>query len=416
VSLNTWQFYQYLEHPDKMGVHDEVQLRGLLKEYPYFQTGHILLAKCLKNMESYTFDKQLKVAALYAPNRSSLYTILKNTKSTPYSPPMPHTPEENIEKEVAVEEVIPVLTEAFVAEEEQVKMEGPIPQESIIVEAEMPLPIAEAPIIVEPKAAEDSKPEAKEIEVKANSFTLKAVDSAKLEDRRMEIERIYNEYMRNKAKALDEETIPVKVDPIEAHIAEPVLINELALPEATEEASEQEVVKSFNEETIIAPFVIETPAMNSPVAVEEEIDEEVTTPSNSPTYSFTTWLKLKNYAEIKEEPAALDIKPVKEVEMKVSVEDIKPIADTNDILERFMQLNPTISRPKAEFYSPEKAAKKSLEEDDEIATETLARINLKQGNYLKAIRIYEKLSLKYPDKSHIFAAQILQIKTDNNIH
>ena len=62
-----------------MGIHDEIQLRGLLKEYPYFQSGQILLAKCLKNMDNYLFEKQLKLAALYAPNRSMLYTLLKNT-------------------------------------------------------------------------------------------------------------------------------------------------------------------------------------------------------------------------------------------------------------------------------------------------------------------------------------------------
>jgi tetratricopeptide (TPR) repeat protein len=72
-----------------------------------------------------------------------------------------------------------------------------------------------------------------------------------------------------------------------------------------------------------------------------------------------------------------------------------------------------MSRPKAEFYNPSNMAKQSVEEDDEIATETLAKIYLKQGHYKKAIRIYEKLCLLYPHRITYFADLIQKIKQDN---
>ncbi len=77
------------------------------------------------------------------------------------------------------------------------------------------------------------------------------------------------------------------------------------------------------------------------------------------------------------------------------------------MIDKFIEGEPTIGKPKKEvFFSPIKSAKESLIENDEIVTETLARVYLEQGYLDKAITAYEKLSLKFPQKSSLFANQI----------
>ena len=51
---------------------------------------------------------------------------------------------------------------------------------------------------------------------------------------------------------------------------------------------------------------------------------------------------------------------------------------------------------------------------DDLITETLAKIYIKQEKYHKAIKAYEILSLKYPKKSIFFADQIKRIKKLKN--
>lgn len=55
----------------------------------------------------------------------------------------------------------------------------------------------------------------------------------------------------------------------------------------------------------------------------------------------------------------------------------------------------------------------SVAPDDEIATEILAQIFIAQGHFDRAIEIYYKLSLKYPEKSSYFAGLIEEIQPTN---
>ncbi|WKZ66218.1 MAG: tetratricopeptide repeat protein [Flavobacteriales bacterium] len=78
--------------------------------------------------------------------------------------------------------------------------------------------------------------------------------------------------------------------------------------------------------------------------------------------------------------------------------------DAKDLIDRFIRQEPSAIPPKPAFFTPQQAAKKSLDDTAGLVTETLARIYEQQGNMAKAIDAYRRLALKYPEKAAYFAA------------
>ena len=82
-----------------------------------------------------------------------------------------------------------------------------------------------------------------------------------------------------------------------------------------------------------------------------------------------------------------------------------------ELIDKFIIANPRIEPQKDKSYvSSEDISKPFVEEEGGLVTETLAKIYVNQGYYSKAMDIYEKLSLKFPEKSSYFASQIEKVK------
>lgn len=90
--------------------------------------------------------------------------------------------------------------------------------------------------------------------------------------------------------------------------------------------------------------------------------------------------------------------------------DAKPAGKEFELIDSFIKNDPQITPPKAEQIDTENKAKKSAEDQNDLVSETLAHIYIEQMLYDKAIDTYEKLSLKFPEKSRYFADLIQSIQ------
>jgi hypothetical protein len=89
--------------------------------------------------------------------------------------------------------------------------------------------------------------------------------------------------------------------------------------------------------------------------------------------------------------------------------------NSNDhLIRKFIKGDPGPIRADRETELKGDVSLSSIREHDGFITDTLAQIYVKQGLYAKAIYAYEKLSLKYPEKSAYFAAQIEKIRNINH--
>ncbi len=118
-------------------------------------------------------------------------------------------------------------------------------------------------------------------------------------------------------------------------------------------------------------------------------------------HSFQEWLQLSRIEPIVRKKENLISKET------IALEEEKK--KKTELIDKFIESSPKISPLRQEdvikTYAEQSDAATSY-----LMTETLARVYLEQKKYQKAIKAYEILILKYPEKSSFFADRISDIK------
>ena len=153
-------------------------------------------------------------------------------------------------------------------------------------------------------------------------------------------------------------------------------------------------------------------------------DTQLVFNQNKEPENFTDWLRLiqKSNKQLSAENI-LDTNTDNNTDIKTRLEKSKIITQESALnkklknlalIDKIIENSPGQIKIKDDqkFYSPEHNAKESLLENEHLVSETLAKIYALQGSVNKAVRAYEILSLKFPQKSAYFASLIQKLKNN----
>lgn len=304
--MNARKLYSYLKDQSQLEPNNLAEIEKLTKEFPYFQTAHLLYAISSKKNDASAFQRSIKKTAIVAVSRNHLYDLLYNNKTIEIK-----------------EEVKPVKVQSDV----------------VILELPEEKKIKELPILEDKKVVEETLVEKKEIDVPLTK-----------EEKKVDI----NEQVEREIK--------------------------------------KDVVEAFVEKEILH--------------TNEAHKKEIRLPKDA---DFAGWLK---FIKEKNEEGVEEVIETKVEDTETKEEKLKKKAHQKSIIDKIIDSDPKAIRinKEAKFFVADQKAKESLLENEELVTETLAKIYALQGNINKAIRAYQILSLKYPNKSAYFASLIEDLR------
>jgi hypothetical protein len=333
------------------------EINDLVSIFPYFQTAHLLLLKGMQDNSDIRFENQLKNSAAHIADREVLYDLLK-ASPVPFEKEIIH---ETVQQEPVMQEPVP----------EEPVIQEPVPEEAVIQE-----PAKEEPVMQEPAKEELSADHIIQEAVVSGDIAQTVIESAKnSEDLIVEIEKSSGEITQK-----EEPEIPGQV------IGRSIMVS----------------VDQYNDEPERGILIID----DEPPEAEEKIfymDPGFSAPESEP----------ESEAPFEPQP---ELQPAEEPVTAAPEVSQGELKDRNkkvqaDLIDKFISASPRIEPKREATDQPlEDLSQQYTEAKGGFVTETLARIYVNQGYYSRAIEIYEKLSLKFPEKSGYFAAQIEKIK------
>lgn len=398
-------------HPENSHREDLQELEALVDRYPYFQSARLIYLKALNSFSTTRFRHELKANSIHITDHKQFYKYLNNLLEfdylQPVSPGNPNSLSNIVSDRIReINGYITVNTVGIPANKEAAKGDERREREHIL-QVDFPQPTPPAPTPVTPitpitpitpqfMSAQNSP----EGEVISNPIFLDDMpgvvnDYSDYESEKSQQQPVYEVVEQRGASNYRIEVVPRTKQPPVAEEAEiPVQRN---YPNSIELIQEDEFTKpepatTIPEETEILPSAEKAKNQISLQELPEMLGE----------------YRLEDETPYEEEPS------ISELAAWVNKKKKNQKTDKNKLIDKFITEEPTIPRGNLDAVEDGDLSEESGTEKEDLFSETLANIYIKQELYEKAIATYIKLSLKYPEKSVYFAHRIEKIKAKIN--
>ncbi|MBA2499080.1 MAG: hypothetical protein H0V30_05085 [Chitinophagaceae bacterium] len=354
------------------------ELQSLARQYPYFAPLHLLLAEKIKTLDESLYEQQLEKASLYVQQPLWLHYLLNREKFS-------------------------------------IEIIG----NEILNESEDRFEIPGAPIFSE------TETELVELNDEPGEFEKETTENVNNDTENF----IQNEAIEDAVLPSEDETI-IETHETQIHPAEENELYKRDIPQ--DENTDSEIVNAVQNEpemdvpnNISEPLSKETGLKNADhhfIPEADEYDEAEQEDGELPPFHIPT-LKIE---PLKETGNDILFEPYHTVDyfasqgIKDQVEEIPKdrfshqLKSFTEWLKTMKKLPDDARELQMDTSSEEKVqslATHSIEEN-EVLTETMAEVWIKQGDLQKAAEVYRKLSLQNPSKSHYFAAKIESLNTN----
>ena len=458
--MNKETFAKYISDPSLLDNDTLPEIKAMLDEFPYFQSAWVLYIKNLHSIKDIRYESKLKTACAYVSDRKLLHDILKGS----YIPAKRLTDEQadslvqtqfvadteenkeidnssvepqNIVAQNETQEGVPAQTQSIAptSENKEIIDSSVEPQNFVAQnETENIIPVDTQNIAYQPESQDEGEPEIQQSDLSATNTEQDSEESSNQEQEPSAplsiADRILMQ-MEEMRKAKESGTSA------ENEISEsPVDTQNLASQDENEITESNVETQNFasQEEDIPTPTQKESttvdtqsPSEASPSSISQQqikeaiekqllslgINANITFSDGSANIKFENFdantekeatTKEENIVEQPAEPEVIAEKP-KEERPKIHSSRRQKI----DLIDQFLVSEAKIV-PIKNYHSDNTLSTESILEDEELFSEKLAKIYIKQGHLEKALTTYEKLYLKYPEKSAYFATQIEYVK------
>lgn len=384
----------------------------LTNRYPYFAAAHLLLLKSWQKEGDHRFTDQLHQAAIHTADRRALYHFVKSDADVAIPP---------VNTELVVTAPVVNVTSVLPQVESEPIAPSNTPADdaigasnlaSLILREDSPITDitqVTVPASIQPEAEKTAAVVPQDVVTESVSIATSEVSPEHEETFVAEedaIEAASEEKPIIHAAELDPFERNLLVEAVRSSIEAEVSEKEVASIEEGELSGEAEEIMPDEEDQSYAAYIMR----RSRQLHFGEGREKSASQEELPAGDINDWLRKAPVQDADDVSDELNIDDLPERTglshgaKKITVKDQK--THQKDLIDRFIRLEPQISRGKSTEFTPGNIAKESLEEDFSLVTETMAKLFVAQGKLDKARKAFRKLMELYPEKSVYFAAQL----------